>query len=90
MYIEFYLWNWTNVDEFKDNQWPTKPKFEELGPYTYSEHHIREQVVFNDNNTITYKTKKIYKFLPEKSNGKLTDKITTINVILAVSTLFYL
>ncbi|XP_049825734.1 protein croquemort isoform X2 [Aethina tumida] len=83
MYIEFYLWNWTNVDEFKDNQWPTKPKFEELGPYTYSEHHIREQVVFNDNNTITYKTKKIYKFLPEKSNGKLTDKITTINVILA-------
>ncbi|CAH0561086.1 unnamed protein product [Brassicogethes aeneus] len=83
MYMEFYLFNWTNANEFMDNKWPTKPNFQECGPYTYSEHHIREQLTFNENNTITYKTRKVWKFVPEKSKGKLDDKITTINTILA-------
>lgn len=55
--------------------------FEECGPYTFSEHHIRVNVEWHDNGTLSYQQKRIWKFLPEKSNGSLEDKITNLNVI---------
>lgn len=83
MYIEFYLFNWTNAKEVVNN-WNVKPKFEECGPYTFSEHHIRVNVEWNhDNGTLSYQQKRIWKFLPERSNGSLNDKITNLNIIVA-------
>ncbi|XP_008192356.1 protein croquemort isoform X1 [Tribolium castaneum] len=82
MYIEFYLYNWTNWKEVVDSKWSLKPSFEEHGPYTYNEKHIRKNVIFNDNHTVTYKTQRIWHFAPEKSKGSLDDVITTLNPIL--------
>lgn len=82
MYIEFYLFNWTNSQEvLKD--WSVKPNFEECGPYTFSERHIRVNVKWNDNGTLSYQQKRIWQFLPEKSKGSLDDKITNLNIIVA-------
>lgn len=86
MYIEFYLFNCTNAQEVVASKWSVKPKFEECGPYTYSEHHIRVNVKWNNNDTLNYQTKRVWHFLPEKTNGSLDDKITNLNVIAAVST----
>lgn len=84
IYFKIYLFNWTNSDEvLKD--WKTKPILRECGPYVFSEHHIRVNVKWNDNNTITYQQKRIWHFLPEMSNGTLSDKITNVNVVAAVS-----
>ncbi|KAG5890079.1 hypothetical protein JTB14_003643 [Gonioctena quinquepunctata] len=82
MYLAFNFFNWTNAEEFiKD---PTiKPHFVECGPYTYHEHHIRENITFNDNNTVTFYNNRIWRFVPEKSNGSLDDRITTFNPIVA-------
>lgn len=83
MYIEFYLFNWTNANEVIKENWKIKPIFEECGPYTYSEHHVRVNVEWNDNGTLSYQQKRFWKFLPEKSNGSLNDKITNLNIIVA-------
>lgn len=86
MYMQFYLWNFTNADEVEKSKWEIKPKLEQCGPYVYYEHHIRENVTYNDNNnTLTYKTRRVWHFKPEMSNGTLADKITTINPIIVVS-----
>lgn len=85
MYIEFYLFNCTNAQEVVDSKWAVKPKLEECGPYTYSEHHVRVNVEWHDNGTLSYQQKRIWKFLPERTNGSLDDKITNLNVIAAVS-----
>nr|XP_023018229.1 protein croquemort-like [Leptinotarsa decemlineata]XP_023018231.1 protein croquemort-like [Leptinotarsa decemlineata]XP_023018232.1 protein croquemort-like [Leptinotarsa decemlineata] len=82
MYLAFRFFNWTNYEEVKNN-WTIKPMFVELGPYTYHEHHIRENITFNDNNTVTFYNKRIWKYAPEKSVGSLDDKITTFNPIVA-------
>ncbi|KAJ8922773.1 hypothetical protein NQ315_007808 [Exocentrus adspersus] len=79
MYLQFYLFNWTNPEDVTNSA--IKPNFEEHGPYTYYEHHIRENVTFNDNGTITFQTKRLWRFLPEKSVGSLSDEITTLNPI---------
>ncbi|RZC38035.1 CD36 domain containing protein, partial [Asbolus verrucosus] len=83
MYLEFYLYNWSNWQEVVDSGWSKRPSFIEMGPYTYSEKHIRKEIVFNKNHTLTYKTQRIWHFVPELSNGTLDDEITTLNAILA-------
>lgn len=82
MYIEFYLFNWTNADEVVKD-WKIKPIFEECGPYTYSEHHVRVNIKWNDNGTLSYQQKRFWKYLPEKSKGSLTDKIVNLNIVVA-------
>lgn len=83
MYIDFYLFNWTNAEEVQAN-WSIKPIFEELGPYSYSEKHIREEIKFNDNGTLTFKTRREWHFVPERTRGSLDDLIITVNPILVV------
>ncbi|KAJ8969586.1 hypothetical protein NQ317_011310 [Molorchus minor] len=79
MYLQFYLFNWTNPHEIKNAS--SKPNFIEHGPYTYYEHHIRENITFNNNNTVTFYTKRVWTFLPEQSVGSLDDNITTLNPV---------
>lgn len=82
IYFEIYLFNWTNANEVL-HDWNVKPKVQERGPYTFSEHHIRVNLQWNENKTVTYQQKRIWKFLPEKSNGSLDDHIITVNPIAA-------
>ncbi|KAJ8971442.1 hypothetical protein NQ314_000698 [Rhamnusium bicolor] len=81
MYLQFYFFNWTNSQDV--NNASIKPVFEELGPYTYYEHHIRENITFNNNNTVTFLNKRLWRFMPEKSVGYLSDNVTTLNPIVA-------
>jgi scavenger receptor class B protein 1 len=84
MYIEFYLYNWSNYQEVIDSNWTKKPSFYQMGPYTYTEKHIRKDVIFNDNHTLTFKTDRLWHYAPERSSGSLDDQITTVNPILLV------
>ncbi|XP_067009644.2 protein croquemort [Anabrus simplex] len=80
MYMDFYLFNWTNVDEVLSD--PTiPPKLEEHGPYVFREYHKRVHLSWNDNDTVTYYQIRTWHFQPEMSKGSLDDEITNINVI---------
>ncbi|XP_026314759.1 protein croquemort-like [Hyposmocoma kahamanoa] len=80
MYLECHLFNITNVEELLANK-SAKIKVEELGPYVYREVHKKVNIVFNDNNTVTYQMERFWHFEPEMSNGSLSDLITSINPI---------
>uniref|UniRef100_A0A6P7H5P2 Protein croquemort n=1 Tax=Diabrotica virgifera virgifera TaxID=50390 RepID=A0A6P7H5P2_DIAVI len=82
IYLSFYFFNWTNSEEYQRNS-SIKPHFDECGPYTYHEHHVRDNVTINDNSTISFYNRRTWKFVPERSVGDLTDQITTFNPIVA-------
>ncbi|KAK9686067.1 CD36 family [Popillia japonica] len=85
MYLNVYMFNWTNADEVLKN-WTTKPIFQECGPYVFSEHHIRVNLTWNETeNTVTYYQKRIWQFQSDLSTGTLQDNITNLNVIAAVN-----
>nr|CAD7203608.1 unnamed protein product [Timema douglasi] len=86
MYMEFYLFNWTNGYIFNSSTEKatlarTKPHFEQLGPYVFREHHVRVNLTWNNNATVTFRQIRTWKFVPERSNGTLSDNVTTINTI---------
>lgn len=81
MYIEVYLFNCTNAEEFEKYPQNVTPEFIELGPYIFSEHHIKVNLSWNENGTVTFQQRRIWHFVPERSNGTLRDEITNINVI---------
>lgn len=82
IYFEIYLYNWTNSEQvLQDNK--IKPIFQECGPYTFHESHIRVNFKWHENSTITYQQKKIWKYIPERSKGSLNDVITNLNPIIA-------
>lgn len=84
MYLSLYLFNWTNSGEVLQSKWAVKPELHECGPYVFSEHHIRVNLTWNDNGTVTYQQKRIWHFIPELSNGSLSDEITNVNPVVAV------
>lgn len=84
MFMDVYLFNWTNAEEV-EKDWRIKPIVQELGPYVFSEHHLRVDVKWNDNNTIRFQQIRTWHFQPNMSKGTLDDKITNFNVIAAVS-----
>ncbi|KAK9507969.1 hypothetical protein O3M35_007725 [Rhynocoris fuscipes] len=79
MYLEIYMFNWTNPSETL--QGSAKPNFLQLGPYVFSEKHKKENLIWNTNDTITFKQRRTWHFVPEMSKGTLSDKITNLNVI---------
>ncbi|KAF2902255.1 hypothetical protein ILUMI_03930 [Ignelater luminosus] len=83
MYLSLYLFNWTNAGQVLQSKWAVKPELQECGPYVFSEHHIRVNLLWNDNGTVTYQQKRIWHFIPELSNGSLSDKITNLNPVVA-------
>lgn len=85
MYLDLYLFNLTNAKAVADSNWEVKPNYEELGPYVFQEKHTRVDIKWNDNDTVTFKQIRNWKFIQELSNGNLNDKVTNLNVIAAVS-----
>ncbi|KAH0569073.1 protein croquemort-like isoform X2 [Cotesia glomerata] len=82
MYLEVYLFNWTNPQDFSVYS-KVKPHFNEMGPYVFSEVDYKINQVWNDNETITFQQKRVWHFIASKSNGSLSDKITNINPVAA-------
>lgn len=81
--LKLFLFNWTNPYEITINN--TKPRFQQIGPYTYRETKEKASVIWNSNNTVTYKHLKKWWFDPELSNGTLQDTFVTINPVGIVS-----
>ncbi|KAK4875495.1 hypothetical protein RN001_011917 [Aquatica leii] len=77
--LDFYFFNWTNPEEIHDLN--KKPKFVEMGPYSFKEHREKVNLIWNDNNTVTYSLFRRWDFIEKKSKGKLTDEVTTLNAV---------
>uniref|UniRef100_A0A336L1I8 CSON002486 protein n=1 Tax=Culicoides sonorensis TaxID=179676 RepID=A0A336L1I8_CULSO len=95
LYMEFYLFNWTNWEEFHvpnengEFRSDIKPKFEELGPYVFEEIHERVGIVYDDDgNEIAFNQTKTWWFREDLSNGTLDDQITSINPV-ALTTAYF-
>lgn len=84
MYLKITMFNWTNPEQITNPN--VKPHFVEVGPYVFLERHDRNSIQWNpNNNTVSYYQTRVWHFVPEKSNGSLSDKITNINVMTSVS-----
>lgn len=80
VYMEFFFFNVTNVDEFLKEG--AKPVVKQIGPYTYREYRYKDNVsmVDGDLKVSAYNTKS-FVFLREKSVGDPSmDSITTVNI----------
>lgn len=86
--LKLFLFNWTNSHEINNNN--TKPRFQQIGPYTYTETKEKVSVIWNANNTVTYKHLKRWWFDPSQSNGSLSDTFVSINPVGLVSILWFL
>ncbi|XP_038130928.1 lysosome membrane protein 2-like isoform X1 [Cyprinodon tularosa] len=79
VFMEFFFFNVTNVEEFLKG---AKPKVDQIGPYTYREYRYKDNVTMVDNGkkVSAYNTKS-FVFLMEKSIGDpAVDTITTVNI----------
>uniref|UniRef100_A0A3P8UKS2 Lysosome membrane protein 2-like n=1 Tax=Cynoglossus semilaevis TaxID=244447 RepID=A0A3P8UKS2_CYNSE len=79
VYMEYFFFNITNVDEVLLG---AKPKVQQVGPYTYREYRYKDNVSMVENGTMVsaYNTKS-FVFLREKSVGDpAVDIITTVNI----------
>ncbi|TMS07940.1 lysosome membrane protein 2 isoform X1 [Larimichthys crocea] len=79
VYMEFFFFNFTNMDMFFQG---AKPEVEQVGPYTYREYRYKDNVSMMENGSkvVAYNTKS-FVFVREKSVGDPTvDIITTVNI----------
>nr|CAD7405667.1 unnamed protein product [Timema cristinae] len=90
--LKMFIFNYTNVDNFKDGI-DGKLNVQEVGPYIYrwlgrvkfvvgccSETVEKVNIVFNDDSTLTFQENRTYQFLPEKSAGSEDDLIITPSI----------
>jgi lysosome membrane protein 2 len=75
--MSFYLFHVRNPLEFQENG--AKPDLLEIGPFTYKEQRIKENLI-NFGNIITYKEKRVFTFVRELSCCDDTLNITTLNM----------
>ncbi|XP_041971164.1 scavenger receptor class B member 1 [Aricia agestis] len=80
-----YIFNMTNPQGFLDHG--EKPKLVEVGPFVYREDMEKVNIVFHDNDTVTYQHKKILRFVPEMSVDK-SQKLVVPNIPLLTVTSF--
>ncbi|KAH8263690.1 hypothetical protein KR044_012522 [Drosophila immigrans] len=80
MSASVYIFNWTNSEEL--NNPVVKPRFEELGPYVFTEQIQKLNVTWNpENSTVSYLRKSRFTFVPELSKGNLSDVVITPNTL---------
>ncbi|KAF7661125.1 hypothetical protein LDENG_00268590 [Lucifuga dentata] len=79
VFMEFFFFNFTNMDEFLAG---AKPVLTQVGPYTYREYRYKTNVTMVENGTrVSAYTTKSFVFLREKSVGDpAVDAITTVNI----------
>jgi len=79
-HFRIYFFNLTNPEAVFEGK--EKPKLVEVGPYTYRQEWLKQNVTWHDNGTISYKTRKVFTFTPSESCPGCSEKdnITTLNV----------
>jgi len=84
IYVNFYFFNVTNVQQFIDGS--ARPHVVERGPYVYRNIQNKTDVeLINDGATLRYRQQKWYIFDANRSRGSEDDLITTVNIPLVVS-----
>lgn len=71
-WFKVYIWNYTNWDEYLQNQ-SVKIQLQEVGPFTYKEVIRREDIKFDRGVSLSYTEVKNYTFMPELSGADLND-----------------
>ncbi|EDW02524.1 lysosome membrane protein 2 [Drosophila grimshawi] len=77
--LKAHIFNYTNIEDVLAGR-ADKIDVVDLGPLTYQEHTVKDQVSFNKNHTVTFRDKKSYIFLPDKSTLREDDVIMVPNV----------
>ncbi|XP_060657270.1 scavenger receptor class B member 1 [Drosophila nasuta] len=77
--LKAHIFNYTNIEDYLAGR-ADKIHVEDLGPLTYQEHTVKDQVSFNKNHTVTFRDRKSYKLLPEKSSLREDDIVLVPNV----------
>jgi len=78
-HLKVYFFNLTNPEEFLSGK--EKPNVVEIGPYTYHQKWIKENVQWHGNGTMSYSTRKEFTFVRDLSIGDhRTDNLTILNV----------
>jgi len=79
-HFKVYFFNLTNPEAVFEGT--EKPKLVEVGPYTFRQKWLKQNITWHDNGTISYKTRKVFTFKPSESCDFCLEKdmITTVNV----------
>ncbi|XP_017033703.1 protein croquemort [Drosophila kikkawai] len=87
IYSTIYLFNWTNPEHL--NTAGVKPHYEQLGPYTFSDFKVKEDLEWSQQRPeVTYFGKRTWHFLPEKSNGTLEDIVVAPHYVSLTAALY--
>lgn len=84
LYLEVYLWNVTNKEDYMSGK-DKKLKVQEVGPYVYRELMSHENITFNNNGTLTSIPSHPLKWVPEKSKGRKEDDLLILPNIALLS-----
>ncbi|XP_065209533.1 protein croquemort-like [Planococcus citri] len=79
IYTKIYMFNWTNPEQTLSKS--EKANFTEMGPYIFRYTMKKSDTVWNKNDTVTFNLDRIWDFVPEMSNGNLSDSVTNINAV---------
>ncbi|XP_076655822.1 protein croquemort [Halictus rubicundus] len=80
MYLKIRFFNWTNPHELRVKG--KKPILEEVGPYVFREIRQKADVAFHpENNTVSYFYRRWWYFVPELTNGSLSDPIVQLDTV---------
>jgi hypothetical protein len=78
-HFKVYFYNFSNPQEFFDGK--AVPNLKEIGPFTYHQKWIKENVQWHNNGTMSYSTRKEFEFKPELSISNQTSaNLTLVNV----------
>lgn len=80
-HLKVYFFNLTNPEVVFNGM--GKPVLAEIGPYTYTQKWIKQNITWHQNGTISYRTRKIFTFNSSLSCSTCNDeidKVTTVNV----------
>jgi len=81
IYRKFYVFNYTNVDEYLAAPSSVQLNMTECGPYVYRE--VREKVFIqwnSDGETVNYRETHTYPYQPQLSTGSEWDVVTVPNI----------
>lgn len=80
MKLRFFLYEITNPYEF--SKLGAKPIMKERGPYVYNEYHLKTNVTWENNSTVTFHQRRWWTFDPQASgNNSELDQITYLNSV---------
>ncbi|XP_059532238.1 scavenger receptor class B member 1 isoform X1 [Myotis daubentonii] len=77
-YLSVYFFDVVNPNEVLQGQ---KPQVRERGPYVYREYRHKDNITFNDNDTVSFLEYRSFEFQPLKSSGLESDYINMPNIL---------